>query len=184
MEATRRDYRPLGLGIVAITVLCGLWLLLGSRPRNQFEREHLRAEAANPKGLRIEIATADNRSEYREDELIYIVPHFSSAIRYRYKVETSEGKSASAVDYFHISNGQVALRNLVGIFCCFSRLVGLDDEPYSPSTVTPLKLPPGRYEVYLTTRRVFAWDIGSEEYTPSSFEVASNLLKIRVVPKH
>ncbi len=183
MKAAQPDYRPIGLAVTAIVVVGGLWLAVASGPKKQFEREHLQAEAANPKWLRIEIATGDSRSEYREDEPIYIVPHFSSVVRYQYKIETAEGKSKSAVDYLHISNGQVVTRNLVGIFCCFSRLAGLDDEPYSPQTVTPLKLPPGQYEVYLTTRRVFGWDAGPEEYSPSSFEVASNLLKIRVVPK-
>jgi|HubBroStandDraft_4_1064222.scaffolds.fasta_scaffold17240_2 hypothetical protein len=182
MKSGESDYRPIGLAVTAIAVVAGLWVAVASRPSSQFEWQHLHAEAANPKWLKVEITTADKRSQYRENEPIYIVPHFSSSVRYKYKIEIAEGESESAVDYLHISNGQVVPRNLVGIFCCFSRLVGLDDEPYSPATVTPLKLSPGRYEIYLTTRRVFTWDVGPEEYSPSSFEVASNLLRIRVVP--
>jgi hypothetical protein len=180
VQANRPDYRPIGLGIAAIAVLlAGIAVVF--RPRTPFELEHARAEAGNPKWLRVEITTADNRREHRENEPIYIVPRFSSTVRYKYKIEIAEGKSESAVDFLHISNGHVVPRNLVGIFCCFSRLVGLDDEPYSPRTVTPLRLPPGQYEIYLTTRRVFAWEVGPEEYTPGSFELASNLLRIRVV---
>jgi len=181
MAAIQPDYRPTGLGVAAIAIVALLWATIALGPRTSFEWEHHRAESANPKWIRVEITTADNRRTYSENEPIYIVPHFSSTVRYRYKIETAEGESESAVDYLHISNGQVVPRNLTGIFCCFSRLVGLDDERYSPKTSTPLKFPPGRYEVYLTTRRVFAWDVGREEYSPSSFEVASNLLKIRVV---
>jgi hypothetical protein len=182
MKSAESDYRPIGLAITAMLVVAGLWVAVASRPSSQFEWQHQHAESANPKWLKVEIRTADNRSRYRDNEPIYIVPHFSSSVRYKYKIEIAEGESESAVDYLHISNGRVVPRNLVGIVCCFSRLVGVDDEPYSPATVTPLKLPPGRYEIYLTTRRVFSWDVGSGEYSPSSFEVASNLLRIRVVP--
>jgi len=42
-------------------------------------------------------------------------------------------------------------------------------------------LPPGRYEMYVTSRRVFKWDEGPLVYQPSSMQVASNLLKISVV---
>jgi hypothetical protein len=159
-----------------------LWVGVALRPRNQFEWQHLHAEAANPIWLKVEITTADNRTQYREGEPIYIVPHFSSSVPYKYKIETAEGESESAVDYLHISNGQVVPRNLIGIFCCFSRLVGLNGEVYSPATHTPLNLQLGRYEIYMTTRRVFMWNVGSAEYSPSSFELASNLLRIRVVP--
>ena len=182
MKSDESDYRPIGLAVAAIAVIVALWAAIALRPSTQFEWQHLRAEAANPKWLQVEITTADKRSQYRENEPLYVVPHFSSSVRYQYKIEIAEWDSESAVDYLHISNGQIVPRNLAGIVCCSSRLVGLDDEPYSPATVTPLKLPPGCYEIYLTTRRVFTWDVGPEEYSPSSFEVASNLLRIRVVP--
>lgn len=181
MRAEYADYRPIGIGLFAIAVLLVLGIAVVIRPRTQFEREQVRAEAANPKWLRVEITTADGRREYRQHEPIYIVPSFSSTVPYKYKIEIAEGKSETAVDFLHVSNGEVRPRNLMGIFCCFSRMVGLDNEPYNPPTVTPLRLPPGQYEIYLTTRRVFTWDAGPEEYSPSSFEVASNLLKIRVL---
>jgi len=179
----QNDYRRIGLGAAAIFTLLSVAAGFGFfvRPKTSFEWEHERAEAANPRWVRVEIRTTDNRREYREKEPIYIVPRFSSAVSHMYKIEVAEAKSVSAVDFLHISDGEVVPRNLVGIVCCFSRLVGLDDEAYTPSTVTPLKLPPGRYEIYLTTRRVFTWNVGPGEYAPSSSEVASNLLKIRVV---
>ena len=182
MGAAQRDYRPIGLGVAVFVVVMAIVIAAVFCPKTPFEREHARAEAANPKWVRVEISTADNRQEYRENEPIYIVPRFSSTARSMYKIEIAEAQSKSAIDFLHISNGQVVPRNLTGILCCFSHLVGLDDEPYSPKTATTLTLPPGRYEIYLTTRRVFPWDSGPEEYSPSSFEVASNMLKIRVVP--
>ncbi len=138
-------YRRIGLSAAAIFTLLSVAVGFGFfvRPKTPFEREQERAEAANPRWVRVEIGTTDNRREYRENEPIYIVPRFSSAVSHMYKIERAEAESGSAVDFLHVSNGKVVPRNLVGIFCCFSRLAGLDDEPYSPPTVTPLKLPPG-----------------------------------------
>ena len=183
MEATTRDYRFIGFIVIALMIAVAVGGGVALRPRTSFQREQARAEAANPMWLRVEISTADHRSEYRENELISIVPRFSSDERNQYKVETAEGESPSTLDVVHISNGQkVLLINTIA--CCSSRLVGLDEEPYVYKLHTPFKLAPGRYEIYLTSRRVFKWDIGREEYQPSWFEVSSNLLKIRVVPDH
>jgi hypothetical protein len=110
MKSGESDYRPIGLAVTAIAVVAGLWVAVASRPSSQFEWQHLHAEAANPKWLNVEITTADKRSQYRENEPIYIVPHFSSSVRYKYKIEIAEGESESAVDYLHISNGQVVPR--------------------------------------------------------------------------
>ncbi|HKD80797.1 MAG TPA: hypothetical protein VKH81_13955 [Candidatus Angelobacter sp.] len=182
MEA-ERDYRLIGFGVIALMITVGVGIGVALRPKTPFQREHARAEAANPMWLRVEISTADHRSEYGENESIYMVARFSSAERYKYKVETAEGESPSVLDVVHISNGRKALFNN-SILCCFSRLVGLDEEPYVSKAPLPFKLPPGRYQIYVTSRRVFKWDIGREEYQPSWFEVASNMLEIRVVPDH
>lgn len=112
-----------------------------------------------------------------------MVVHFSSAARYMYKVDALDGGSEAAADVLHISNGELRPRNMTGIVCCGSRLIGLDDEPFTPPSWTPLKLAPGDYEIYLTSRRVFNWDTKDiDVLRPSPLEVASNMLKIRVVP--
>ena len=103
-----------------------------------------------------------------------------------YKADAADGVSISAAsDLLHISNGEKRYRNgLMGVVCCDSRLIGLDDEPFTPRTWVPLSLPPGDYEIYLTSRRVFNWD-GNGVFSccgPSPLEVASNILKIRVLP--
>ena len=181
MGAAQRDYRPLGFAVIGLLLVMAVALAFTLRPTTPFRQEHARAEAANPTGVSVKISTPDHGGQYREDEPIYIVARFSSTEPYKYKIETAEGESESTVDVLHISNGQKALRNN-GIICCSSRLVGLDDEPYSSKQRIPLKLPPGKYEIYLTSRRVFTWNTGPEEYNPSWFEVASNILNIRIVP--
>jgi hypothetical protein len=183
MVAIPDDYRRIGLilvtGLVLLSVVLGVTLL--TRPKTPFEWEQAHAEALNPRWVLVEITTADNRREYRESEPIFVTPHFSSAKPYMYKIEVMEGWGPAAVEFLHISNWQQSPR-MYGFICCDSRLIGLDEKPYSPRTIPPLRLPPGRYEVYVTSRRVFTWDKGPKEYVPSTFQVASNMLKIRVVP--
>jgi hypothetical protein len=174
-----------GVVVIAVCALLGFSLL--TRPKTEFEREHARAVMRNPRWLKIEIETSDSRREYREDEGIFVVVHFSSAAPHLYKADVADGMSMSAAsDMLHLSNGENRLRNyMMGVVCCDSRLIGLDDEPFTPRSWVPLKLPPGEYEIYLTSRRVFNWD-GNGVLTccgPSPFEVASdNMLKISVKP--
>ena len=186
MEATRDDYRRIALSVVAVLTLFAVVIVvvLVNRPRTPFEWEQAHAEAMNPKGVVVEITTAGNRREFRESAPISVFARFSSTIPYRYKIEIAEGMSVSAVEELHISNltsSQPVQLRWPGIVCCDSRLVGLNDQPYTRPTV-PQQLSPGEYEIYVTSRRVFTWDAGQKEYTPSSFQVASNLLKIRVLP--
>lgn len=178
------DQRTATLGaavfVVLVAMVVGLSLL--GRPRTAFEREQARAEASNPKWIKVEITTADGRREYRPREPITVLAHFSSAMRYTYKADADDGTSRAAMsDLFHISNGQTRARSFAGIVCCDARLIGLDEEPFTPRFATPLRLAPGKYEIYLTSRRVFRWDETASLH-PSSFEVASNLLKVRVLP--
>ncbi len=184
MEVSQTDARSFGLILASVLILVVVVLGIGFvvRPKTAFQQEQARAEAGNPKWLSVKIATADDRSEYHESEPIVLIARFSSTARYMYKVESAEGLSKAAVDLLHISDGQRIPLNRAGIVCCDSRLIGLDDEPYIPPTRTPLKLKPGEYTVYLTSHRVFRWDAAKQEYSPSSFEVASNLLQIRVLP--
>jgi hypothetical protein len=168
---------------VALIVCALVGFALLTRPGTQFEREQTIAEASNPKWLKVEITTSDNRHEYHEGEPILVIVQFSSVARGMYKADAADGGGrAAASDTLHISNGQVRPRNLTGVACCGYRLIGLNDEPFTPPSRTPLRLAPGEYEIYLTSRRVFKWDVtGMDPYHPSSFEVASNMLKVDVL---
>ena len=189
METLGTDQRRIAL-VAAVVVTIAVSALLGfsflTRPKTDFEKEHAHAVMRNPRWLKVKIATSDGRREYREDEGIPILVHFSSVAPHMYRADAADGMSISAAsDLFHISNGEKRPRNfMMGVVCCDSRLVGLDDEPFTPPFRAPLTLPPGDYEIYLTSRRVFNWD-GNGILTccsPSPFEVASNILKIRVLP--
>jgi hypothetical protein len=184
--ALEHDYRRGGL-ILAATLCLALaivTIIAISRPRTAFEWEQARAEAANPSWVVAEIDTADHRRKYRLGEAVRITVHFHSVSSFKYKIETAEGASFTALtDELHISDGRrIPLKALAGVACCGSHLIGLDDEGYSPPAGAPLQFGPGSYEIYLSTRRIFSWgEVGWGEYSESSFEVASNLLKLRVV---
>lgn len=147
-----------------------------------FERAQARAEAGNPHWLSIELDTASGRHEFKESEFITFKVGYSSAVRELYKAETAEGWSRGAAsDVLHISDGQTSpFRS--SIVCCDSRIIGLNDEPYIYRPTFGLRLKPGIYEMYVTTHRVYSWDIAPKVYSPSEWETASNLLTIRVLP--
>jgi hypothetical protein len=171
--------------LCAATILVLLFAVVGfsllRRPKTAFEWAQARVEASNPKWIKVEIATADGRGQYWQNEAIFVRARFSSAMRYTYKVDVADGVSrAAASDMLHISNGRIQGRDFA-ITCCGTRLIGLDEQPFSPPQATSLRLAPGEYEIYLTSRRVFNWE-ETESLNPSSLEVASNLLKIRVLP--
>lgn len=189
LETDQRRVALLAIAVVAAVtcLLIGIALLI--RPKTPFEQEQALADARNPKGVEVEITTSDGRREYRYGEPIFVVPHFSSTLPYAYRIDVADGFSrAAATDELHISTGQRRMLSTTrGITCCATRLVGLDDVPFfTPRYSTdPLNLAPGNYEIYLTSRRVFDWNVSEsrqiQDDYPSSFEVASNMLKIRVV---
>lgn len=176
--------RPLLLGAGAALALATAVLTLAfiAQCKTPFEREQGRAVEMNPPWISMEIRTADNRREYREGEPISLLAQFSSAKPYVYRIETAEEWSYAANETIHLSNGRNVIRP--GRFgCCFSHLIGMDEEPYRPPKMTLPPLAPGDYEIYATSRRIFKWDERPMEYQPSSMQVASNLLKIRVVER-
>ena len=186
MESFAGEWRRVTLtaAVIVVLIICSLIAFtLLTRPNTQFEREQARAETSNPKWLKVEITTSDNRYEYVQGEPILVLVHYSSLAPNMYKADSADGSGrAAGSEVLHISNGQKRPLNVTGIVCCDARLIGLDDNPFTPPSLTPLTLAPGDYEIYVTSRRVFKWDAeGMERYHPSAFEVASNMLKIRVL---
>jgi hypothetical protein len=152
-------------------------------PKTPFEQAQSRAEAGNPHWLAIELDTADKRHQYKESEFVAFTVSYSSAVGKLYKAEIAEGTSTvAATDVLHLSDGRDVGLNIFGIVCCSSKLIGLSDDPYIYRPKLQIHLKPGEYEMYVTTHRVFPWDVTAEVYEPSEWETASNMLKVRVVP--
>jgi len=168
--------------IVSCAVFLFAGIVLTGCEKTPFEKAHSLAEAKNPRWLSIEITTADGRREYKESEYIEVVVRYSSSVRYQYKADIADSASrAAATDLLHVSESANVPWG-TAISCCDSSLIGLDIEPFVRRLPSRFRLKPGEHEMYLTTRRVFLWSAGPKEYFPSTFESASNLLKVNIVP--
>jgi len=176
----RRLAHPAVISTFVLFIL--LLAVLRGCPKTPFERAQSRAEAGNPHWLSIEVDTADTRHKYKESEFVAFTVSYSSAVGKLYKAEIAEGASTvAATDVLHLSDGRDVPLNIFGIVCCDSRLIGLNDDPYIYRPKLRIHLKPGTYEMYVTTHRVFPWDISPAVYEPSEWETASNLLKVRIV---
>ena len=171
---------PAPISIAVFLLL--LMVILRGCPKTPFEQAQARAEAANPHWLDIDLDTSNGRHKFKESEFIHFTVKYSSAVGSLYKAEIAEGSSTvAATDVLHLSDGRKMGMHVYGIVCCSSRLIGLNDDPYIYHPQLGLLLKPGTYEMYLTTRRIFPWDVTASVYEPSQWETASNLLKIKVV---
>lgn len=151
--------------------------------RTAFEQAQFNAEAANPHWLEIDLDTTDHRRTYKESEFFGFTVGYSSAVRELYKLEIAERSSTIVfTDRLHISDGHVQSMHVFGVVCCSSRIIGLNDEPYVVQPQRRFRLKPGTYRMYMTTRRVFPWNITSDVYHPSDWVTASNMIKIKVIP--
>ena len=171
----------LSIAIGFFVVLTTLSLVLVFSHKNAFEKNQARAEARNPRGLKITLDTLDGRHTYKESDDIQVVLKYSSAIRYQYKIEAAEGMSkAMFTEVVHLDDGTNAYTRM-GVACCDSRLIGLDDNPYVSKIPIMFRLPPGKHQIYSTNRRVFPWSTNSE-YEASPWVTASNLLTLKILP--
>ena len=177
----RRLAHPAGISICVLLLL--LLAILHGCPKSPFEQAQARALAGNPHWLSIELNTADKRRQYKESEVIAFTVGYSSAVGNLYKAEVAEDSSSvAASDTLHLSDGHTASLRVFGLVCCGSRVIGLIEEPYVYHPQLRLRLKPGTHEMYVTTHRVFPWDIVSQVYTQSEWETASNMLKLRILP--
>ena len=168
-------------GAFAFIIIAIFMWTIASR-KTSFERQQLNAEAANPHWLEINLDTADHHRTYKESEIIAFTAGYSSAVRELYKLEVDDsGSEVTFTDELHVSDGQSMSMHPFAIVCCGSRIISLNDEPYNVRTQLRLLLPPGNYEMYMTTRRVFPRDIQPVVYHPSEWTTASNMLNIRIV---
>jgi hypothetical protein len=178
---TARLAHPASISIGILLLL--LLAILHGCPKTPFEQAQARAEAGNPHWLQIDLDTSDQRHKYKESDFIGFTVKYSSAVGQLYKAEAGEDYSTvAATDRLHISDGRTMPLRVYGIVCCDSRLIGLNDEPYIYHPQLRLLLKPGTYQMYVTTHRIFPWDVTASVYEPSQWETASNLLTLKVVP--
>lgn len=174
--------------------------------RSAFDQQHRRSVLGNPTGVELEIHTRQDKKQFSVSEPVEFEEFYTSKYSGLWQVEVLEGQntaSSPSVDVVHITDGNIswgqARQPFVGIFCCNSRHVWLNQEPTripyklwpAPSAANPdgrpnsqwqvLHLPNklGNYRVYITTQRVFG-HVVTNPYEDEGLEVTSNILNLRV----
>lgn len=177
-------------------VLLTIWVAACSR--SAFDQQHKEAILQNPPGIELEIRTRAGRDQFAISEPVSFEELYTSKWPGAWLIEVLEGQNvasnASGSDVVHITDGKTIWafprEQWVGIICCDSRQIWLDQEPvripYKRSAIPPpwqtLHLPnkPGKYRVYVTTHRVFQRGNDKNPYHDKGFPVSSNILDLQV----
>ena len=183
-------------------------LLFLSCSRSEFDRQHNQALFENPSGVELEIRTRDGRQQFAASEPVQFEELYTSKYSGLWHIEVLDGwneaSNATSSDVVHITDGKTtwnqAREPFVGWICCDSRHVWLSLDttriPYKLFTgqtrnnregwVNPewytLHLPtnPGKYQVYITTKRVFGRSASIVTYEGKGVPVSSNVIKLEV----
>jgi|HubBroStandDraft_5_1064220.scaffolds.fasta_scaffold258058_1 hypothetical protein len=179
-------------------------LLLGACAHSEFERQHQRSVSENPAGVELEIRTRGGRQQFAPLEAVQFEEIYTSKYSEAWHIEVLDSlNDASSLDVLHVTDGSTIWnqrRELSGIICCDSRHVWLSQDPVripyklfanrtranpegwaNPEWHT-LHLPnkPGKYQVYVTTERVFGRGDSTTTYYGRGSAVSSNILKLEV----
>ncbi len=183
-------------------------LFLVACSRSEFWRQHDQAVAQNPPGVELEIRTGGDRKQFAASEPVEFEELYTSKYPGLWHIEILEGwndaSNATGSDVVHIADGNTISNEprekWAGIICCDSRHVWLSQDPTrvpyklfpTPTRANPegwrnpdwhrLHLPskPGKYQVYLTTERVFGRSDSTTTYQGKGVQVSSNILTLEV----
>lgn len=190
-------------------LLSTLFLFAGSAcSHSAFERQHEQAVAQNPPGVELEIRTRGDRKQFAVAEPVEFEEFYTSKYSGLWHIEILEGwneaSNATGADVVHIADGKEILdqprEKWAGIICCDSRHVWLSQDPtrvpykmfasltranpegYRNPEWHKLHLPakPGKYQVYLTTQRLFGRTENTTTYEGKGIPLSSNVLKLEV----
>lgn len=182
--------RLLPLAAILILVACS---------KSPFERAHDQAVAQNPAGIELEIRTADGSNKIHVGEPVKYEELYMSKYS-GWQIELLDGVNESShSETVFLSDGKTAWTPAHppwGVVCCASRLVWLSMDPvrlpyryaqtkdgFKPvgyrSTV--LSNQPGKYQLYITTRRAFPKDYQYTTYHGKGTAVTSNIMNLEVI---
>jgi len=183
-------------------------LFLVACSHSEFERQHGHALLENPAGVELEIRTRDGRRQFTASEPVQFEELYTSKYSGRWHIEVLDGwndaSNATSSDVVHITDSNTIWNQprekWAGIICCDSRHVWLSLDPVrvpyklfaSRTRVNPeayvnpewhtlhLANRSGKYEIYVTTARVFGRSDRTTTYHGKGVPVSSNVLKLEV----
>jgi hypothetical protein len=185
----------LALGIVAA-------LFIACSP-SEFERQQKQAILKNPPGVELRIRTRDDREHYAPSDSVDFEEFYTSKYPNRWHIEIIEGRNdASSSTVVLITNGKAmeSQGSHTVMTCCDSRHAWLTIDPvrvpyklfstrtrdnregWSNPDWHVLRLPNerGRYQVYITSYRLFSAGENTKTYGGKGAALTSNILTLEV----
>lgn len=161
------------------------------------------AVAENPAGIELKIQTRDDRHQLAVSKLVEFEEVYSAKYPGEWQIEILDyWNEASVSTVVYVTDGVKVWSQprLYGIICCDSRHVWLSLDPvrlpYKLATTATrfnpegaknpewytLKLPakPGKYQLYVTTRRVYGSGYSGKTYRGKGVAVTSDILTLEV----
>ncbi len=179
----------LAIQLFAVLLLL-LFFPLYSQAQSDFELRDQKARSHNPRGLKLVLRAKGARSTYHLFETIPIELVFSSSQPSSYAIELDEVmNSAGQSNKFEVYPEStvflpVGVVESVGIICCEFTRRALSLEPIilTRELTDYLRFEkPGKYAVFLQTRRVFRLP-GYLDSGPSKLVLTSNILTLTILP--
>jgi hypothetical protein len=172
-----------------------LTLILGACSKTTFERAHEQAGARNPGGVELEIKTIDGSNRIHAGQTVNFEELYTSKYP-GWALEVSDMNRACCAGHLFFSDGKTTWSEPKGpgaFVCCGYRHVWLSLDPtrlpygrpasnaFAPAGYRAV-LPrlPGKYQMYVTTRRVFNKEFQIDDYH-EGFALTSNILTFEVV---
>ncbi|ABF43383.1 hypothetical protein Acid345_4383 [Candidatus Koribacter versatilis Ellin345] len=167
--------------------------------RSGFERENAIARSHNPVGVELHIQTKNHKREFSAGEKLQFEEFYTSKYPGQWHIEVLEGVNGPAnTDVVYIFDGKRSWTSSVNqssIACCMTRHVWLGLEPTRvPYNAHPEDIfggnpeyrefavpdTPGKYEIYLTSDRLYSRDEKTETYSGKGTRMTSDIMSIRV----
>lgn len=172
--------------------------------KTQFDRQHSAAAQKNPSQVNMTIRVVDGKRRFAVSEPVRLETLYSSRPGI-WRIEVLDKWNRSGVsDVLHVTDGRTVWDVTLGssYICCNSRLVWLGSEPLrlpyrteSAASDLPwsendpfitLKLParPGKYRLYISSKRLFPGDVSGATYSLLGRDLTSdNIVAVEVVDK-
>ncbi len=139
-------------------IIVVLTIFVAACSRSEFDQQHKQAVLQNPPGVELEIRTSGGRNQYAVSEQVAFEELYTAKWPGAWRIEVFEGwnvaSNATSSDVVHITDGKTLWtqprQQWVGIICCDSRQIWLDQTRFAFPTNCQPPLPVSTRRVGLT----------------------------------